>query len=240
MTDSESSAAATNSTTGRGRVPVGGPRDPIEAALLELAESRVIAELEPKKAGFLVRRGHVGAVVRALRGAPHDAVLRFRTAKGRDTFLYACLCHLSHVQDCEWLIVGLGRRRGVGPERPSAIEGMWIGRGDAASVAFTPLAQSLVRQQMEIVRNGEVLVVHNHPPHPIKWVIRQIVGWTPLASRQDRRTAHAAHAAMFRRIACGHHAGHIRFYLVDEGELKEFFLPPLETLLGSDGRGESG
>lgn len=238
--DAKSSGATTKATAAPGVVAVGASRGSAQAALLELAESRILAGFEPKKPVFLVRRGHVAPVIKALRDAQHNTVVRFKSPKGRDTFLYACLRHLSQIRDREWLIVGLGRRKGGGLERPSAVEGMWIGHGDASSVALTALAQRLVEQQVQVVRNGEVLIIHNHPPHPVKWVISQFFGWTPLASRQDRRTALAAHAATLRRIADGHATGHFRFYLVDEGELKEFFLPPLETLLGSPERTVAG
>lgn len=198
--------------------------------LSPFVESRILTLAEPEKQNFYVRNSHLAPVTKMLRRAAHDSVHRFKTPKGRDTFLWAVLRHLEKVKGREWLVVGLGKRIGNVRSRPCRIEGMWVGHGTKGQVSLTELARQLVDQQVERVRNGEVIIIHNHLSNPIKWILSQMIGWTPLPSAIDRRTAFSAHLSTLKNFANRGHRGYFRFYLVDEGKLREFFLPPLESI----------
>ena len=193
--------------------------------------SRILTLGEPEKRTPYARGHDAAHITRILRKATHDSIHRFNTPKGRDTFLQAVLKHLERIQDREWLVVGLGKRIGSARSRPSRIEGMWVGHGTRDQVSLTQLARQLVSQQVERVTNGEAIIVHNHPTNPVKWTLNQVIGWTPLPSGIDRQTAFRAHLTTLKNFINSGQQGHFRFFLVDEGKLREFFIPPPESIV---------
>jgi len=194
-------------------------------------ESRLLTLAEPEKRSFRIRRYQSGPITRILHRANHDSVHCFRTPTNRDTFLWAVLNHLKKTHDKEWLVIGLGRRLGIEKSRPSKIEGMWVGHGNRGQVGLTPLGMRLIKQQTQKVKNGEVILIHNHLTDPFKWIVGQFIGWTPLPSEADRQTAFKLYIENLKTLSNKSYPGFYRFYLVEEGRLREFFLPPVNTLL---------
>ena len=197
----------------------------------ELAVQRALAEFEPTIEKVRIRPARVGWVTKALRATPHDGFALLPKSVGRENFLYAAWKHLVELDDHEELVVGLGRRHGPRSTSPSRIEGLWRGVGGRGSVSFTPLALQAIQNQAKVER-GDILVVHNHPPHLLKSFLSGLFGgWKPMPSSGDRNTAFAHDLRALGALMKGQGNAGFRWYLVDEGRLAQFFMPSTERLV---------
>ncbi len=212
-------------------------RRAVEAAPI-IAAHRALAEFEPTKSKFRVRSGNVSAITKVLRSLGHDEVRLFPTPKGRTDFLWAAYNHLVKLTDHEELFVALGRRRGDGEHAPSSLEGVWRGVGGRDSVALSPQVQGMIERQI-LVENGEVIIVHNHPPFDVKSLYSFLFGWKPLPSSADREVALGHNLRAFFSALQNGRGGRLRWYLVDESKLAEFYLPSLERIMDLFGFGDA-
>lgn len=153
----------------------------------------------------------------------HDFVQAFRTPKTLDDVLWAGYRHLRELDDREELVVALGQRRGSSATAPLRFDGLWRGIGDRSTSTFTPLARSIVRRQVMDVSGGCAVVIHNHPPHDLRTLFSLFLDWTPLPSSTDRETALASDMAAWRRWFETGHDGSFKWYLVEEGRMREFY-----------------
>ncbi len=192
--------------------------------------NRIIAQFEPIPRSLSFREEHARAVRNAIDSVGHDGFATFSTPIGRNAFLVGTFDHLEAVEDREELIVGLGKRRGSSDESPTLLYGLWRGIGDRDEVGMTPLLRDTISKQAAALDRSEVIFVHNHPAHDVKSLIRFLFGWTPLASSSDRDTALRMNTMAALKSMVGL-SNHYRFYLVDEGRLARFWLPPLEWFL---------
>ena len=151
----------------------------------QLLPHRLLLEFEPVKESFRVRPASVGATTRVLRSTPPDAVSVFASAKGRDAFLLAASRYLCSMSDHEELIVAFGRRHGPNRNSPSRLEGVRRGVGGRSQVSLTPTITAIIDRYLATPQ-GQVLIVHNHPPNDVKGLLSLILGWWPLPSDQDR------------------------------------------------------
>jgi hypothetical protein len=147
---------------------------------------------------------------------------------GRGTMLLASFKHLGAIQHREELVITLGRRLGTDRTRPSRVEGFWHCTGERHSVRPTERALSVVERHINTIPRAEVMFIHNHPETLEKTVLRALVGWTAMPSAMDRATASRAFDYSVRLLDDRLHEGFFRFFLVEESELREFVLPPLD------------
>jgi len=203
--------------------------NPFERFAVELGKLAVVASLEPVKESFRTRPGQVGAITRTLRALGHDEVRDFSSPKGRDDFLWATANYLESLNH-EELIVAFGSRRGRDRSAAACLRRVHRTVGTESSVAVTTKLLRLLDEYL--AREGaEVALVHNHPSNLLKTVVRHTIGWRPIASRQDRNLA-----LSFWRSRVGHfltatRPSSFKWFLLDEGELAEFPLPTMDTLL---------
>lgn len=168
-----------------------------------------------------------GAVVtRALRNARPDSLTKFAKSKSRSAILLAAKNYLSSKTDHEELVVFFGKRRGDG----AVFEGFWLNRGDRSGVGFTRLALSTI-QGVVMNDRSEIVIVHNHPPNDLKALLASWFGWRPLPSSADRETALAHNVPTWVWLLSDGFGPRLKWYLVDEGEIAEFYLPSVERCL---------
>jgi hypothetical protein len=195
----------------------------------EFGKLAVVASLEPLKDSFRTRPGQLGAITRTLRNLRHDEVRDFSSPKGRDDFLWATANYLEPL-DHEELIVAFGSRRGRHRSAAACLRRVHRTVGTQGSVALTLGLLQLLDEYL--AREGaEVVLVHNHPSHLLKTVMRHTIGWRPIASSQDRNLAVSFWQSRVGHFLTASRPSSFKWFLLDEGELAEFPLPTLDTLL---------
>lgn len=148
--------------------------------------------------------------------------LHFRTALPRNAFLAACL-KLTAEESREHLLAGFGIQRGSSTFVARVAHRL----GSTNSVCFPPELQAEIVTYVQSGHRNEVLVFHNHPANPINALCDN----EPWASPQDRRVAmtHAAAPAMF--IKALTNGGRTRFYVGENGYVRQFIGPDVFTVL---------
>lgn len=194
-----------------------------------LLKAAVVAALEPEKEWFTNRPAQVGAITKVLRTLRHDERKRFASPKGRDDFLWAALNYLAPLPH-EELLVAIGSRRGNRRSSGAALRSVHRTVGTRASVTPTPFVRALVDAELE--REGaEVILVHNHPSNVVKSALQLVVDWRPVPSDADRNLARALLGQRLEHVLTAARPSSLKWYLVDEGRLGEFFLPAADELL---------
>jgi hypothetical protein len=102
--------------------------------------------------------------------------------------------------------------------------------GTRDSVALTPALIALLDDYLARV-GGEVVLLHNHPGNLVKRFIRQTIGWRPIASVPDRDLALKFFRSRVGHFLTARRPSSFKWYLLDEGEVAQFVLPTLDTLL---------
>lgn len=201
------------------------------AAIPFVAKHAVLAAFEPKPVTLKSRPANVAAVSRAILGLGHDEFVQMKSPKGRNDFLVAAQNHLRCLKEHEELLVAFGRRKGATRSAASRLTHLWRGKGTADRVDFTPaLLHALENASRD--EAGSVLLVHNHPKFDVKTLFSMIAGWTPLPSSTDRMVALHYNLNWIKNVLTGRGGATMRWYLVDEGHLAEFYLPPVEFFEG--------
>ena len=206
-----------------------GTTDRFASLAIELGKAALVANLEPIKSGFRTRPPHVAAITKRLRTLGHDQVGQFATPKGRDDFLLATARYLAPLRH-EELIVAIGDRTSGGRNGGARLTRVHRTVGNIDSVPLTPRLLDLIEPELQR-DSAEIGLVHNHPPNLVKSFIRQAVGWRPLASAADRKLATALSCSRIGHFFRSPRPSSLKWYLVDEGELSEFFLPSFDDLL---------
>lgn len=204
----------------------------IALQFLNLFAHRVRAELDPPEhRPRAPKPGHVGAITRILRALGDDQFQEFATPKSRTAALNAARSYLSPILQHEELLVFVGRRRAERRDSGSSYYGVWKCVGDRNGVQFSPSLQRLIAELPHTDR-ADVLFVHNHPPNWLKNLVGTAVPWRPTASETDRNTAlvHEVQATLA-GIRRGFGTASFRWYLVEEGEIREFGIPGIGSAL---------
>jgi hypothetical protein len=130
---------------------------------------------------------------------------------------------LTDGESLEHLIVGFGFRRGSSTSVVRAVHRV----GDGGSVSFPPHLQTEIAAHVRSGHRNEVLVFHNHPLN----LINTLCDNEPWASPQDRAVAmsHVVDPTMLIKTLTN--GGRIRFYIAENGYLREFVGPDLFTSL---------
>lgn len=154
--------------------------------------------------------------------------LHLRTAIPRNAFLAACL-ELTAEESREHLLAGFGVRRGSS----TLVARVAHRLGNASSVSFPPELQREIVSYVQSGHRNEVLVFHNHPSNPINALCDN----EPWASPQDRQVAmkHAAAPAMLIKTLTN--GGRTRFYIGENGYVRQFIGPDAFTVLKILNRG---
>ena len=194
----------------------------------QIAKALIPVAFESTKQEFRVRPAQVSAITRQIRRLGHDATYEFPTPKARDAFLYAALRYLDPLPH-EELLVAVGARRGSARAAGAALRRMHRVVGDVASVTLTQSVIDLVASAVD-TPGGEIVLVHNHPSCLEKSIIRNVIGWTPIPSDQDRRLAAALLTPRLRGMLTSARPASLKWYLVDEGEMAEFLLPAIDDI----------
>lgn len=204
--------------------------DEFERLLSHLARGAFEAAFDPPvKEVFRVRPRHSGAITRVLNNLAHDELRRFRSPKSRDDFLLAALRYLEPLPH-EELITAVGTRRGSARNSGARLRCVHKTVGYRDRVPMTLNVATLL--EAELARDGaEVLIVHNHPPRLLKSIIRHVVGWRPIPSTADRALMYWFLQSRVGHLLTSSRRSSFKWYLVDEGELGEFVLPPLDVIL---------
>ena len=157
---------------------------------------------------------------RKAQGVTHQ----LRKELNRNAVLCGCLDYTEH-ESIEHLIVGFGRKHGS----TTKVTALAHTAGDSNSVGFPePL-----RQAMETLLIGdfraEILLFHNHPRNQLHGLFDNV----PLASSRDRQTMLDHLFSPLQAARSLMNGGRVRFYLGENGFVREFRTPNLLALISN-------
>lgn len=188
--------------------------------LLDLLDAVASSTLDANPIGFRPQdEDGVEPVAQACRGL--SQVVMFDEPLNRNAFLCGCLDLLEH-QPIEHLIVGFGHRQGS----TTKVRGLAHVVGQAGQVSIPGWVVTAARKTFASDFKAEVLWLHNHPMNGMNRVLDN----APIASVQDRKTlvnSTFEPTAITKLIASG---GQMRFYVVENGFVREFTTPPVVTV----------
>jgi hypothetical protein len=195
--------------------------DAFGRALLEIAESAILGCLEPCPISSCYA-DELPRVRQAIARARDGRLARFRRQVNRNAFLLGCLDYAEGRPE-EHLVIGYGFRHGS----TTKVEGLHHVIGDAGFVGLPAAVAHSMCDYYQQHEDNELLIFHNHPYSPLNFVLNNF----PLPSRQDRLVleARALNAHQLARRVLGY--GRVLFYLADNGEVKEFNLPSVVSLI---------
>lgn len=200
------------------------------SVLRELLDAALSSALDPEPVRFrrTDERGvrPIRNVCRTSSDAPHP----LRRPLTRNAFLCGCL-DLTQSEPIEHLIVGLGQRHG----NTTLVDTLAHVTGSAASVSMPPWLSSAIAHRLAEAHRSEAVIVHNHPRH----ILNVLLDNVPLASGTDRETLTHTYLnpALWLKAASG--GGRVRFYIAENGYVREFRTPRLLPLLQQLARAET-
>lgn len=196
----------------------------LEVFIRELLLSSTAAMFDPPPLTFTKDHRRAGdARLRRLLEQPTGEAHSLAVSLNRSAFLAGCFANTVDAA-VEHLIVGLGVVHGTTTKIRAARHEI----GQSNRVAVPP---DLINQINDHVRCGakhEALVFHNHPSNPL----HSILDNEPLASTADRRLlarARYLQPLIGLKTLLGH--GNIRFYVGENGFVREFTTPAIVDLL---------
>jgi hypothetical protein len=143
--------------------------------------------------------------------------------------------HLAAIDTHEELLVGFGKRRGRARNAGARIEFVYRAVGDPSRVAVTRRLIALLETQLTRER-AEVLLIHNHPRHWLKTVVRDLLDdRKPMPATSDRNVAIALLSSRIGHLLSSAGPSSFKFFLLDEGSMAEFLLPSPDGLLAEFG-----
>lgn len=189
-------------------------------SLEDLLDPVLASALDPEPVRFRPgdKRG-----VRPVREAARTAVAAPVVIRpvNRNAFLCGCL-DLTEKEPIEHLIVGLGRKHGS----TTKIHRLAHATGSAGQVAIPPWIAGAIRAHIAADHSNEVVVFHNHPRNPFNVIFDN----APIASTPDREllTRDVMNVVSVVRTVMG--GGRPRYFLGENGFVREFRTPPLRTI----------
>lgn len=190
----------------------------------EILKNYLVSLFEPNAINFSsVNECEVRRASKAISLANGVTAARFNKGPvNRNSFLGACL-DATCEEPIEHLIVGYGRKYG----NTTKIDLLHHVVGDNGSVFTTQKMSEAIRGQLTNVSKGEVVIFHNHP----RWFLNGLLDNLPIASSKDRITAAGLKFNWFQLIKNYLGNGDARFYLGENGYVREFRLPPFDQLV---------
>lgn len=199
----------------------------MEAFLKELLETGTASLFDPNPIRFT--REHESGI-RPIKklvkdGSAHQKMKRELT---RNQFLRGCLA-ATEKESVEHLIIGLGDHQGPTTYINSILHVV----GGPSSVSIPASVGSAIQGWMLGDHFAEAIVFHNHPRNTLNVLFDNI----PLASTTDRQTLLANLLKPEYAIKALMGGGRVRFFLGENGQLREFntpnLLPHLNQLLSA-------
>lgn len=204
------------------RISTFGDGNAMNQLLRELLDARVASAFDPNPVRF-TPAGEKGVIpVQQVLSRPPGLRHSLRRPLARNTFLCGCLDSTALVAT-EHLIVGFGRRRGS----TTWIADIRYELGNATSVCVPPTLNSEIDGFLAADLQNEVIVFHNHPPN----LLNILFDNAPLASSRDRDSLlkmRYLEPYVALRALLGH--GNIRFFLGENGFVREFRTPDLRDV----------
>lgn len=154
--------------------------------------------------------------------ASDDGISRLRTALNRNAFLCGCL-GFTERDRLEHLIVGFGNKSGSTTKVTEVAHIL----GQQTRVDFPAWLGSRLGQWLRSGHKCEAIVFHNHPPNDLNAAIDN----APLASSTDRRTLLKHFLQPFAALKGLTGGGRLRFYVGENGYVREFRTPDVLALL---------
>lgn len=131
----------------------------------------------------------------------------------------------------EYLITAYGKRKGGKRACPAQFTGVHITHGGYDRVQFSRQNRDYLQKYINNVKDAEVIICHNHPQNILSDLLSNIIDWSPLPSNTDRETTYQfQYNALLRWISTGI-LQNLRFYLVEDGRLREILLPPADRII---------
>jgi len=188
----------------------------------ELAGSVLSSAFDPQPVRFK-RTDEAGiGPLRTGCNKPFGTLHSFRSQLNRNAFLRGC-AEFTHEAPVEHLIVGLGFLHGS----TTVVESMFHTVGDANSVNIPPEFATAIQVHILSEHGNEVLLFHSHPRN----VLNAVFDNSPLPSGVDRRALVGFHSdlrVLGKALVGG---GRVRFYLGENGYVREFRTPDLLPLM---------
>ena len=190
--------------------------------LREVFYSEISSLFDPEARFKPEHKRNVRMVSNALQ-KPLGRIHKFSKPILRNSFLYACR-EFTRFEPIEHLIVGFGRRRGGGTNIYSLLHIT----GSEGSVPVPPALIQLIQAHAINDYSHETILFHNHPSN---W-LNAVLPLLPVASPADRRVMfkqkYFEPFFLFKNIF-GH--GTMRFYVAEQGHVKEIRWPYLKDVL---------
>lgn len=189
----------------------------------EVAKNWFLSCVEPNPISFSgVDEDDVERVCIGIEKATGEVGGRFnRGAVNRRAFLAGCL-DATEGELREHLIVGYGVKYG----NTTKVQRLHHVRGDEHSVLPTRIVMSAIEHHIVGASKGEILIFHNHP----NWFLNVVTDNLPLASSTDRATAARVKFNPFQFLKNFFGNGDVKFYVGENGFVREFVLPPFDQL----------
>jgi hypothetical protein len=206
--------------------PINDLRTQIRELLSEVATSRILAAFEPEVEVLPgVRIGQARHIASKLAIAPDDHFIKFPRRYGRHTTLAGVCMFLEKDHAKEYLVTAFGKRRGRSLRGPAQFDGLHVSHGNEHAVNFSERSLHYLKEHVDKVQDAEVLIVHNHPRNFVSDLLSRLMDWGPLPSEIDRETMYQfKYESVLRWLASGGFQS-IKFYLVQDGRLREFQMP---------------
>lgn len=156
---------------------------------------------------------------------PPDRVYELKPILNRNAFLCGCL---DFTQDAsiEYMIIGLGRKH----QSTTKVQYLHFVSGSPNSVSFSPSGQQIIETHLKADFKNEILIFHNHPANWLNIAFDNL----PIASSPDRKALlQIAYLKPLNAIKLLLKGGRIRFYLGENGFVREFLTPNLSQALFS-------
>jgi len=198
---------------------------PLKEALgrlaLEITESAALSLLEPKPITSCYD-DELRRVRRKILESRNARLARFRALVNRNAFLIGC-GEYSHEKREEHLLIGYGIRHGS----TTKVESLQHVIGGKGSVQLPSAIAHAMWDYYGQHEDNELLIFHNHPYNPLNFLFDNM----PLASRADRPFLEyrALNPLTIARLLLNQ--GRIKFYLGENGYVKEFRLPSIVALI---------
>lgn len=195
----------------------------------ELLASRLLAELDPVADSIRYHPARVTAILCTIRRAESHSELRFASPKGRWDFLEAARRYLAPLADREELLVAFGTQGGTSRSSRSRLLSLTRIVGVERRVELPePLLAELNR--VAAAPKAEAILIHNHPPFWMRHLAAELGLWRPTASGADRELSFGYEVKALTAWIANGAGGRLRWYVVDEGEIREFRLPSLTRI----------
>ncbi len=197
-----------------------------------MGTSKLLTIFEPETRSIPgVRIGESRFISGKPRSVKHDSFYRFPNTYGRNTTLVGLWMFLAQEHKSEYLITAFGKTKGQTVHRPAQYYGIHISYGSSAAVSFSQLSLDYLEKHMSAVSNSEIMVIHNHPGSSPAHFLSQLLQLGPLPSNRERDTMlRFKYESAVRQLAVVGFKS-IRFYLVEEGRLREFCIPPVNRVI---------